>query len=117
MRNFHPIAPTLVTFVGASLATAYNKPTGDNVVNHLAAIGAVFAVIGIFTMGRPIVRLGYAEWLRQSRSIDGGKADNTPSLVDEDARDALAVQLYGPIVAASGTLLNGFSGLLGQLFK
>jgi hypothetical protein len=40
--------------------------------SSFAAAGAVIAVMGVLTIGRPIMRLGYSKWLTASRLIDGG---------------------------------------------
>ena len=83
-----------------------------------AAAGAVIAVLGVLTIGRPIFRLGYSEWLKNHRSLDGGyftPEEEPPEYKrekEEEEKDALAVQFIGPLLVSVGTLLNGFSGFI-----
>ncbi|SDX67951.1 hypothetical protein [Thiocapsa roseopersicina] len=82
---------------------------------YAALAGALMAILGVLTLGRPLLRLGYDEWLRQSRIIDGGHVAPTPEEQKaelEERRDAQAIQLSGPLLVILGTLLNGTSGFL-----
>ena len=82
-----------------------------NLASWVALAGSIIAVIGVLTIGRPVIRLGYAEWYKQSKIIDGGGACEEQDI--EDQMDAEAVQKSGPILAIAGTLFNGASGFLG----
>ncbi len=83
--------------------------------SYAALAGATVAVLGVLTVGRPILRLGYDQWLNASRTIDGGSFKQTPEqqkAKQEENRDAQAIQLSGPLLIIFGTLLNGASGFL-----
>lgn len=87
----------------------------QNLSAYAALAGAIMAVLGILTLGRPLLRLGYHEWLRQSNIIDSGHFTPTPEEQEaaiEKRRDAQAIQLSGPLLVVIGTLLNGVSGFL-----
>ena len=82
-------------------------------ISWAALAGAIVAVLGVLTIGRPILRLGYKEWLKQSRTIDGGSLTPTIEEQREDLEsqlDGKAVQCTGPLLVIVGTLLNGASG-------
>ena len=82
-----------------------------NLTSWVALAGSIIAVIGVLTIGRPVIRLGYAGWYKQSQIIDGGGAYEEEDV--EDKMDGEAVQKSGPILVIVGTLLNGASGFLG----
>lgn len=88
-------------------------------INHheksFAATGAVIAVLGVLTIGRPIIRMGYGRWFSASQMIDGGTFPPTREQEEEDFQqreDARAIQIYGPLLIVVGTLMNGFSGYI-----
>ncbi|MBK1695428.1 hypothetical protein CKO09_11865 [Chromatium weissei] len=87
----------------------------NNLSSYAALAGAIVAVLGVLTLGRPIIRLGYSEWLRQSKTIDCGTfsptAEEHKSALEYE-RDAKSMQITGPLLISIGTLLNGASGFL-----
>jgi hypothetical protein len=74
--------------------------------------------MGVLTIGRPIMRLGYLKWLTASRLIDSGcnSEDEEPPEYKieklEEKRDAFAIQIVGPSLVAFDTLFNGFSSFI-----
>lgn len=112
-RAFNPwagVVPSAVVILGAVLLPGVPRAA------PLAAAGAIVAAIGVLTLGRPIVRLGYKQWRETSQNVDGGyfsSEEEPPEFkaeVDEQNKDAVAVQIVGPSLVVVGTLLNGFSG-------
>ncbi|WP_145986243.1 hypothetical protein [Sphingobium sp. YG1] len=78
--------------------------------------GAIMACLGIITIARPVIRAGgYRAWYEQSKIIDGGSfKPSTEEIVEieEGRKDSLAVNIIGPALAISGTLINGASGFI-----
>ena len=67
----------------------------------------------MLTLGRPVIRLGYPKWWEASNTMSGGEYSDPPAQIEEErqrGRDAKALQVSGPALVVSGTLLNGFSG-------
>jgi hypothetical protein len=81
----------------------------------LPAVGAIVAVLRVLTIGRPVIRLGYQNWVSRETIIDGGTFSNGLTEKEEERQqkhDACAVQCYGPLLVILGTLMNGFSVFL-----
>lgn len=84
-----------------------------NLAKWFAATGSIVAVLGVLTLGRPVIRLGYREWFKASNFVDGGEDPPPPTQIEEERQsnlDAKALQVSGPVLITFGTLLNGFSG-------
>lgn len=115
MRNIFSINPFYFTVACLALNSVIFVLLPNPISSRAALTGAVLAVLGVIMIGRPIARLGYFEWLQQSRSIDGGSFSPTPEEIKKDRQDkmdAQAVQIMGPLLIAIGTLLNGASGYI-----
>ncbi|MBV5311518.1 hypothetical protein [Chromatium okenii] len=117
MKEFlnHHSATVLHPWAGAWLSLVIIGYDSNNLSPYAALAGAIVAVLGVLTLGRPIIRLGYSEWLRQSNTIDGGTYPPTieeQKAALENERDAKSMQITGPLLISIGTLLNGASGFL-----
>jgi putative Mn2+ efflux pump MntP len=115
MRTIFSIPPLYSTVACLALGCFVFIVLPNPISSRAALAGAILAVLGVIMIGRPIARLGYFEWLRQSRSIYGGSFSPTPEERENDRQnnlDAQAVQIMGPLLIAIGTLLNGASGYI-----
>ena len=83
--------------------------------DYLAAVGAIIAVFGVLRF-----RAGYVERLKQNNArfmaiLPDGRDDAAKS--EERMRSALTgAERNGLWLAAAGTLVNGFSGLVGHYY-
>lgn len=77
--------------------------------------GAFMACCGVFTIGRPMIRVGgYRNWYKNPISIDDKCYPTEAEKAEEDKQrqlDAIAVQIVGPALVIVGTMINGISGL------
>lgn len=106
-----PIGTLSVAVV--SLAVLFVWPWyfgAQNYSAYIAFAGTILALIGGVNIARPVLRLGYAEWLKGLQTIDCGSIIEKIGIEDEEKRDAAAVQKMGPILIFLGTLINGVSG-------
>lgn len=115
---FHPwigLAGSLAFIILFSAARVWYgyKPVTNNTI---AFTGAVMICFGAFTVARPIIRVGgYRAWHEKSQIIDCGHIPPTDEGIAENRQlllDSHAVNLAGPALVISGTLINGVSGLL-----
>jgi hypothetical protein len=81
----------------------------------LMRLGQWFILAGVVFVARPVIRLGYQEWLKRSQIIDGGGAE---CLVDhEEIKDAVSIQIYAPTLTVIGILLSAYGDLLLNAIK
>lgn len=79
--------------------------------------GAIVTMVGVLLSVRPLVRMGFTEWLRSQSVINGGHAAPTPQEREEDRQrklDATATQI-GVAMAFAGTLIWAYGDLVGGL--
>lgn len=77
--------------------------------------GATWVVFAGAIVARPIIRLGYRKWYESTRKFDGGEFEASPNEIESDKQselDARSVQILGPLLAVSGTLLWAYGDLL-----
>jgi hypothetical protein len=100
-------------FVGASLALSYS--TGK--WHWFGRSGAIATMAGVLLSVRPLVRMGFAEWVAYTSTIDGGHAVPTPEEVEVSRQanlDAKAARI-GAFLAVTGTLIWAYGDLLGGI--
>jgi hypothetical protein len=68
--------------------------------------GTLLTVFGLAVIARPIIRVGYANWWASTDREDWNETD------PEKSKDALCVQILGPVMVIIGTLLSGYGDLL-----
>ncbi len=113
MRKFDPRLMLLLAAIAMLVPFGVKGIPGPTI---WAAIGSIICVLGVLSVGRPVLRQGYYAWRVASQVIDGGYADPSsapPEWIEKERQeelDALAVQVIGPALIIGGTLLNGFSG-------
>lgn len=79
--------------------------------------GGIVTMAGVILSVRPLVRMGFAEWLRSQRIIDCGHIVPTPEEIEEERQstiDATASKL-GVYMALAGTLVWAYGDLIGGL--
>jgi hypothetical protein len=77
--------------------------------------GAIVTMAGVILSVRPLVRMGFAEWLRSQRVIDGGHFVPTPEEIEEERQttlDATASNI-GVYMALVGTVVWAYGDLIG----
>ena len=77
--------------------------------------GAIVAMAGVILSVRPLVRMGFVEWLNSQRVIDGGHLVPTPEEVEgarQTTLDAKATHI-GAYMALVGTLIWAYGDLIG----
>lgn len=91
------------------------SPWGTNDAARVARCGATWVLVAGAIIARPIIRKGYTRWYESTRTIDSGTWETAPDQ-DEEIRqiatDARCVQLYGPALAAMGTILWAYGELI-----
>lgn len=81
----------------------------------LMRLGQWFILAGVVFVARPVIRLGYYEWFKQSQIIDGGDAS---SVVDHEAvKDAESIQIYAPTLTIIGILLSAYGDFFLKAIK
>lgn len=72
---------------------------------------------GVILSVRPLMRMGFAEWLASSKIIDGGSFDPTPEEIEEDKQTTLDAKSsrIGFYMALVGTLIWAYGDLIGGL--
>lgn len=108
-----PVAVSLIIFIALLWFGDFaGEPARRS--SLVAAGGAVMACLGVLAVARPIIRAGgYLAWHEKSKTGDAGSAEPSPEELREEKQersDALAVNVVGPVLAISGTLINGLSG-------
>jgi len=77
--------------------------------------GAIATMAGVILSVRPLVRMGFVEWLHSQRAIDAGHVVPTPEEVEEERQttlDATASHI-GVYMALVGTLVWAYGDLIG----
>jgi hypothetical protein len=81
---------------------------------RVAAIGGSIAFIGGLAMARSVWRIGVFSWISYQIFCDTGIADERTARriddPDEQTKDEILRQIFGPYLVGIGTLINGFSG-------
>ena len=79
--------------------------------------GAIVTMIGVILSVRPVIRMGYDEWIKSLSIIDGGHYPPTPEEIEEERQmnlDAMASRI-GIYMALVGTLVWAYGDLVGGL--
>lgn len=77
--------------------------------------GAIVTMVGVILSVRPLVRMGFTEWLRSQRVIDGGHSEPTADEIEKARQatlDAIASHI-GVYMALVGTLVWAYGDLIG----
>lgn len=77
--------------------------------------GAIITMVGVVLNVRPLVRLGFAEWVRSLHDIDGGHFEPTPEEIEAERQsklDATASRI-GVYMALIGTVVWAYGDLIG----
>jgi len=117
---FHPFLPAIVALsinVLVALTCGLSTAEAGRDGAILAASGAVMICCGLWSLARPMIRVGgWGAYHERLIEMDASSSDlGLEQLQEQRAarNDTLSVQVVGPVLAISGTLLNGFSGLIG----
>ena len=81
--------------------------------------GAIVTMAGVLLSVRPLVRLGFSEWLRSLHTIDGGHLEPTPEEIEAEHQsklDATASHI-GVYMALVGTIIWAYGDLIGGVPK
>jgi hypothetical protein len=76
-------------------------------------------MVGVILGVRPLVRMGFKDWLSSQRVIDGGHIEPTAEEIEERRQlevDAIASKI-GVYMALVGTVLWAYGDLIGGLPK
>ena len=79
--------------------------------------GAIITMAGIILCIRPIIRMGFNEWVKSLKIIDGGHCIPTPEEIEEERQanlDADALRM-GNCMALIGTLIWAYGDLVGGI--
>jgi hypothetical protein len=80
-----------------------------------ARCGATWVLFAGAIIARPIIRKGYKKWHESTMTMDSGEFSPTPEQTEENEQnniDAKCVQVYGPMLAALGTILWAYGDLI-----
>ena len=79
--------------------------------------GAIVTMVGVILSVRPLVRMGFAEWLRSQGVINGGQFEPTPEEIEEERQITLdaAASRIGIYMALVGTVVWAYGDLIGGL--
>ena len=112
MRKMHP---RYLAFWGVALVllhVGFSFRTGNG--DWIGASGALLVILAVIAAGRPIIRKGYKAWDEGRGIIDLGSLSPGKEEIEEDYQtdiDALAVSIYGPILAGAGTLIWAYASI------
>ena len=79
--------------------------------------GAILTIAGVILSARPLIRLGFTEWLRSLQIIDGGHIIPTQEEIEEEVqskKDASAFHV-GVYMTLIGTLIWAYGDLIGGI--
>jgi hypothetical protein len=79
--------------------------------------GAVITMAGVILSVRPLIRMGFAEWLKAQSIIDLGQIEPTPEEIEEQRQSKLDAKAsnIGVDMALVGTLIWAYGDLIGGL--
>lgn len=79
--------------------------------------GAIVTMTGVILSVRPLVRKGFAEWVRSMHVFDCGSLDPTPAEIEEERQEKLdaTASHIGVYMALIGTIVWAYGDLIGGL--
>jgi hypothetical protein len=80
--------------------------------------GSIVTIAGLFVSLRPLLRIGFAQWHKALRIINGGNFEPTHEEIEEDKQSELDARAskVGFLMTWAGTLIWGYGDLLGDYF-
>lgn len=105
----------LIVFVSAFTLLSLSMSIALCDVEWFQASGAIVTLGGVLLAARKIIRLGYEDFVRDERTLDGGTMDErTPEQLEASRQFDLDMQAYPQSIflIITGTLIWAYGGIL-----